>query len=163
MLPNNLKSYSQTWNLQLILPYAGKQGTQLTSKMKKQLKKGLPDNVKTMVTHQSKKLASKFPVKDKIVFQHQNNVVYYGKFPNPNCKDDYIGETDRRVIERVIDHNKREKKSHMLKHSRDKLHTHVWEYDFKLLGNNYQSNIKRKISESLFIRKLKPSLNKQDK
>ena len=37
-----------------------------------------------------------------------------------------------------------------------------WEYDFKLLGNNYQSNIKRKISESLFIRQLKPSLNKQD-
>ena len=51
----------------------------------------------------------------------------------------------------------------MLKHSRDKLHTHVWEYDFNLLGNNYQSNIKRKISESLFIRQLKPSLNKQDK
>ena len=149
--------------LKLILPYAGKQGAQLTSKMKKQLRKVLPDNVKTMVTYQSKKLVSKFPVKDKIDFQHQNNVVYYGKCPNPNCKDDYIGETDRRVIERVIDHNKRDKKSHMLKHSRDKLHNHVWEDDFKLLGNNYQSNIKRKISESLFIRQLKPSLNKQDK
>ena len=69
----------------------------------------LPDNVKTMVTYQSKKLASKFPVKDKIDFQHQNNVVCYGKCPNPNCKDDYIGETDRRVIERVIDHSKRDK------------------------------------------------------
>ena len=53
-------------NLQLILPYARKQGTQLTSKMKKQLKKALPHNVKTIVTYQSKKLASKFPVKDKI-------------------------------------------------------------------------------------------------
>ena len=78
--------------------------------MKKQLRKVLPDNVKTMVTYQSKKLVSKFPVKDKIDFQHQNNVVYYGKCPNPNCKDDYIGETDRRVIERVVDHNKRDKK-----------------------------------------------------
>ena len=131
--------------------------------MKKQLRKVLPDNVKTVVTHQSKKLVSKFPVKDRIDFQHQNNVVYYGKCPNPNCKDDYIGETDRRLIERVIDHNKRDKKSHMLKHSRDKLHNHVWEDDSKLLGNNYQSNIKLKISESLFIRQLKPSLNKQDK
>ena len=126
-------------NLQLILPYAGKQGTQLTSKMKKQLKKVLPDNVKT----------SKFPVKDKIDFQHQNNVVYYGKCPNPNCKDDYIGETDRRVTERVIDPYKQDKKSHMLKHSRGKLHTHVWEDDFNFLGNNYKSYIKRKISESL--------------
>ena len=104
-----------------------------------------------------------FPVKDKIDFQHQNNVANYGKCPNPNFKDDYIGETHRRVIERVIDYNKWDKKSHMLKHSRDKLHTDVWEHDFKLLGNNYQSNIKRKISESLFIRQLKPSLNKQDK
>ena len=53
-----------------------KQGTQLTSKMQKQLEKVLPDNVKKMVTYQSKKLTSKFPVKDKIDFQHQNNVVY---------------------------------------------------------------------------------------
>ena len=120
--------------------------------MKKQLKKVLPDNVKTMVTYQSKKLASKFPLKDKVNFQHQNNVVYYEKCPNPNCKEDCIGETDRRVIERVIDQNKRDKKSHMLKRSRDKLHTYVCEDDFKLLGNNYQSNIKQKIRESLFIR-----------
>ena len=76
------------------------------------------------------------------------------------CKDDHTDEIDRRVIERVIDHNKRNEKSHMLKHSRDMLPTNDWEYDFKLLGNNYQSNIKRKISSSLFIRQLKPSLNK---
>ena len=58
-----------------------------------------------------------------------------------------MGETDRRVIERVLDHNKQDKKSHTLKHSRDKLHTHIWEHDLNLLGNNYQSNIKWKISE----------------
>ena len=120
-------------------------------------------NVKTMVTYQSKKLADKSPVKNKIDFQHQNNVIYYEKCPNPNCKDGYIAENDRGVIERVIDHNERYKKSHMLKHSRDKLHNHVLEYDFKWLGNNYQSNIKQIISESLFIRNLKPSLNKQGK
>ena len=79
------------------------------------------------------------------------------------CKDDHTDEINRRVIERVIDHNRRDKKSHMLKHSRDTLPTHDWEYDFKLLGNNYQSNVKRKISAYLFIRQLKPSLNKQDK
>ena len=89
-------------NLQLILQSAGKHGTQLTSKIRKQLKKVLPDNVKTMVIYQSKKLTSKFPAKDKINFQDKNNVVYYGKCPNPNCKDNCISETDRRVIERVI-------------------------------------------------------------
>ena len=101
----------------------------------------------------------KFPVIDNIILV----LSILGNVQTPNCKDDYIGKTDRIVIERVIDHNKRDKKSHMLKHSRDKLHNHVWEDDFKLLDNNYQSNIKRKISESLFIRQLKPSLNKQDK
>ena len=59
----------------------------------------LPDNVRTVVICQSKKLACKFPVKNKIDFQHQNNVVYYGKCLNPNCKEDYIGETEGRVIE----------------------------------------------------------------
>ena len=68
------------------LPYAGKQETQLTSKVKKQLMKALPDNVKTMVTYQSKKVASKFPVKDKIDFQHQNNIVYYGNVQTPTVK-----------------------------------------------------------------------------
>ena len=85
--------------------------------MKKQLKKVLPDNVKTVVTYQSKTLESKFPVKDKIDVLHQNNVAYCGKCRNPNCKDDHIGETDRRVIERVINHNKRDKKPHMLKYT----------------------------------------------
>ena len=84
-------------------------------------------------------------MKNKIDFQHQSNVVYYGKCANPNCKDDYMGENDRRV-ERVIDHKKEDKKALMLKHWRDKLPNHVWEDDFKMLSNNYQSNIKRKIS-----------------
>ena len=55
--------------MQLILPYPGKEGTQFTSKIKKQLKKVLPDNVKTMVTYQSKKLGSKVLVTNKIDFQ----------------------------------------------------------------------------------------------
>ena len=55
------------------------------------------------------------------------------------------------------------KNSHLLKHAREKGHTHVWENDFKILGNNYQSNIKRKISEFLFIRQLKPTLNANEK
>ena len=85
----------------------------------------LPENVKTMVTYQSKKLAIMGNVQTLTVKMI-------------TC------ETDRRVIERVIDYSKRDKKSHVL-------------------GYNYQSDIKRKISESLFIKQLKPSLNKQDK
>ena len=51
----------------------------------------------------------------------------------------------------------------MLKHSRDAGHNHVWYKDFKVLGTNYCSAFKRKISEALFIKQLEPSLNVQEK
>ena len=60
-----------------------------------------------------------------------------------------------------MDHNKCDKYSHMLKHSREKGHTHVyvWDKDIKVLGNNYRSPFKRKVSEAIFIKQLKPSFN----
>ena len=66
---------------------------------------------------------------------------------------------DRRIKERIIDNNKRDKNSHILKHFRKEVHIHIWDKDFKLLGNNYFSVFKRKISETLLIKQLKPSLN----
>ena len=35
--------------------------------------------------------------------------------------EEYVGETDRMTKERVIDHNKRDKNSQILKHSREKV------------------------------------------
>ena len=83
--------------------------------------------------------------------------------PKYKLQNDYVGETDRRSIERIIDHNRRDRKLHLLKHARDENHTRVWEQDFKILGSNYQSSIQRKISESLFIRQLKPTLKQKEK
>ena len=97
-----------------------------------------------MVTYQSKKLSSKFKVEDKTEFYHQSNLVYYEKRSNQTCTEDYVGETDRMIEERIINHNKRDKNSHILKHSREKGHTHLWDKDFKILGNNYRSAFKRK-------------------
>ena len=94
--------------------------------MKKELSKALPSKLKTMVTYQGTKLSTKFNIKDQTKFQHKNNIVYDGKCPNINYKNDYVGETDRRSIERIIDHNKRDKKSHPLKHARDENHTDLW-------------------------------------
>ena len=149
--------------VQIMLPYNGKQDNKLLSKMKKHLNKSLPTEVKTTVTYQSKKLGTKFQLKDKTRFNHRNNLVYYSKCPNKTCNEDYVGETDRRNEERIMDHNKRDKNSHLLKHSREKNHQHVWENDFKVLGNNYRSNVKRKISHAIFIKQLKPSLNVKEK
>ena len=49
----------------LILPYSGKQGKKLIIKMKKHIRKTLPENDQAIVTCQSKRMSSKFNVKDK--------------------------------------------------------------------------------------------------
>ena len=89
-------------------------------------------------------------------------MVYLCKCPEINCKQTYIGETKRRIIERVIDHNKRDKNSHVLRHTDTEKHKRVFTDDFTILGSNYRSNFKRKISESLFIKQYKPTLNTQE-
>ena len=146
-----------------MLPYNGKQGNKFLSEMKKHLNKSLPTEVKTIVTYQSKKLETKFQLKYKTRFNQQNNLVYYSKCPNKTSNEDYVGETDRRIEERITDNNKRDKNSHLLKHSREKNRQHACENDVKVLGNNYRSNFKRKISEALFIKQLKLSLNVKEK
>ena len=146
-----------------MLPYNGKQGNKLLSKMKTHLNKSLPTEVKTKVTYQSKNLGTKFQLKDKIKFHQENNLAYYSKSPDKICNKNCVNETDRRIEERIINHNKRDKNSHLLKHSRKKNRQDVWENHFKVLSNNYHSNFKRKISEALCIKHLKPSLNVKEK
>ena len=64
--------------------------------------------------------------------------------------DFYIGETDRKISERVIDHNKRDKNSYPLQLAQNKKHTHVWVNNFTVLNSNFRSTIKRKISAFIY-------------
>ena len=43
------------------------------AKMKKHIRKTLPENVQVIVTYQSKKLSLKFKVEDKTEFSNQSN------------------------------------------------------------------------------------------
>ena len=70
-------------------------------------------------------------------------------------------QTKQRIIKRTLDHNNRDKVSHVLAHSKTTKHRRVCMKDVKILGKGYKSDFKRKISESLFIKELKPDLNKQ--
>ena len=100
---------------------------------------------------------------DRTKFEHTYNVVYFSRCPNATCNKTYVGKTDRRIKERIMDHKKRDKSLHLLKHARENQHTHVWKDDFKILNGNYKSSVKRKISEALYIRTLKPTLNVKEK
>ena len=107
------------------------------------------------------KLGSNFQIKDKTKFKHKHDLVYYVKCPE--YQEDYIGEIRRRLHERICDHSGKDSKSHMLKHSLESKHKQVSFEDFRILRNGYtNSKIKRKISEALFIKELRLSLNTQE-
>ena len=65
------------------------------------------------------------------------DVIYPGKCPAKNCVDDYIGETARRVNERIVDHTGRDTNSHLLKHSIESGHKPSEVVDYKIIGTGY--------------------------
>ena len=148
----------------LSLPYAGIKGEQIMKKMKKSIeniRRNSNEERTVRIVYTAKKLGTKFTVKDKTPKEHLHNVVYYTKCPNKKCKSDYTGETRCRIQKRTIQHNRTDKKSHLLIHAKKTKHRRVWMKDVKIIGRGYNSNFKRKISEALFIKKLKPDLNVQ--
>ena len=98
------------------------------------------------------KPSSCFIIKDKTKFEHTHEVIYLGSFPETTCNDNYIGETKGRIFERVKDHNGRYFNSHLLKHALEKNHQHVSQKHFKIIGNGFRgNNKKRKVAEVLLI------------
>ena len=160
--PIILENENEKWQL-LIIPYHGGKGDYLTKSMKRNLKKKLTNNVKPQITYTGRKLGSLFQTKDQTIFEHKHVVIYYANCSAENCVDDYFGETARRVNERIIDHTGRNNNSHLLKHPTKSGHKPLEAVDYKIIGAGYCKNtIKRKLSEALFIKKLKPTLNKQE-
>ena len=125
----------------------------------------LPENFQTRICYTvTTKLGTKFNnIKDPVKKSHKHDVVYYAICPKPGCVEDYLGETGRRLNERLIDHNSRDKKSHLYKHSQESNHPCVALSDFKIIGSNFQNQkFNRKIAESLLIRETRSLLNAQD-
>ena len=158
----NHNKTDETRTLQLYLPYGGKAGENMVTKLNKVIKSNLP-NSKIRTIYNSQRLSSRLPIKDPVKFEQQHNVSYYSKCGKEDCEEDYIGQSKRRIEERVIDHNKRDTQSHLLKHSKSTKHKRVWKNDFKILNGNYRTDRQRRVSEAFYIKKLQPSLNSQDK
>ena len=123
-LPSNSKSFT------LLLPYTGQKGEHLISSLRKDMHRTLPENFQTRICYNGTKLGIKFNnIKDPVKKSQQHDVVYYGTCPEPGCVD-YTGEAGRRLNERVIDHNDRDKKSHLYKRSQEINHPCVALSDF---------------------------------
>ena len=117
-----------------------------------------------MVSYTGKELGTCFNVKDKMVFNHKHDTVYYAKCPEESCPHDYVGESGRRVLERVKHRNGRDISSHIFKHFIAADHQFVSCDDLRIVGRNYHNYKRaRKIAEALLIKNLRPSLNVEEK
>ena len=83
--------------------------------MKKIVSDSLEDGVKPEVVFNSSKLSQSFNVKDPIPHKYKCGLIYKCTCPQTDCNELYIGETERCFEERIIDHNKRDKKSYLCK------------------------------------------------
>ena len=147
----------------LLLPFADSKGTTIVKNLNKTLKNVLPSNVKTRITYTGQKLNSSFRIKDKIYEKQKHDLIYYTKCPEAFCKEDYLGETGRWIIERVANHAGKDKKSHLLKHALTQNYRDVDLGNMKIIDSSFHNNmLKRKISEALYIKQYRPSLNSQE-
>ena len=147
----------------LILPYKGKDGESILKDMKRSINSILPPSTSTKICFTSTKLAARFNIKDRTPTKHQNDIVYLAECPQPDCTSTYIGETARRLEERFKDHCGRDRNSHLFKHSIETGHPPTTLEDFKVVGQGFGNNWKRKLAEALIIKSRKPDLNIQEK
>ena len=147
--------------VQLNLPYGGEKGQHLMKKLQRNVERNLNGKVKLRTTYTPCKLGSRFPVKDREKLIHQHNVTYHVTCANKKCESTYVGETKRRMFTRIMEHNSKDAKSHVLRHSKKTKHRRVFLPNVEIIGRGYKTNFKRKVSEALFIKQLKPDLNMQ--
>ena len=109
----------------LLLPYKGEKEDHLIKSMKRRISKLLLTEIKMQVAYTGKKLSTCFDLKDQSKFEHQNDMVYYADCPNEKYRESYISESSHRISERIKDHNSRDLKSHILRHSIESGHANV--------------------------------------
>ena len=105
----------------------------------------LPNNLNTQTAFKSKKLSSCLKIKGTVNFEHKHDLVYHGRCSADDCKGDYVGETSRRISERIMDHDNRDLNSHLLKHYLEK--------EYRCLRGFWNNKVKRKISEAKIQKK----------
>ena len=103
-------------------------------------------------------------MKDKTPFEEQHDLLYRAVCATNNCTKDYVGGTARRIVERAKDHNGLDQHSHSVKHAIENNHLPAVKGGFTILDSGYRNNTrKRKTTEALMIKVIRPSLNTKEK
>ena len=75
-----------------------------------------------------------------------------------------LGESARRISERIKDHGGRDQKSYLFRHAVVNEHRNANHDDFKIIESGFRNNtFKRKVTEALLIKELRPTLSIQKK
>ena len=130
----------------------GDHGINLIKSIKTSTKKTLPEKHEIMNIFTGTKLSSQFNIKVDTNKQHKHDLVYFSRCPFTTCTDSYMGETVRRLRERVVDYSVRDAKSHIVRHCLNSDRETVNIENFKMLNMGYRNNTYRKrISEAIFV------------
>ena len=140
----------------LIMPYAGREGEKVISKIIKRM----PEQIKPKVVYKGTKLSTFFSIKDKIDNEHYSNIVYCYE-SKIDERVTYIGETKCRFGKRTKEHQGIDKNSAINADHKLKGLPPPSPSEFNILAKNYNNRLKRRIAESLCIKENKPSLNIQ--
>ena len=139
---NNVTANNESMSTthRLILPYKDEQGQKIIKSLNNYVKRLLPENHTSQHLYISRKLRSGFDITDQTKLVHKHDLTYLLKCPENTCSETYLGETARRLNERIIEHVGKVKKSHMLKHTLQSGHPSVSPNDFRILHKGYNSN-----------------------
>ena len=66
--------------------------------MKHHITECLPEQEEVALAFTGTKLGTKFKIKDKTSKEHQYGLTYSETYPDPNCNEEYHGETGRQLI-----------------------------------------------------------------
>ena len=97
----------------------------------------MPQNHVTQNVYKSNSLGSYFNIKDFTKLEHQHDLTYFTQCPGVNCNETHLGETARRLQEKVLEHAGKDRKSNMVKHSMDTDHPPVCMKDFQILKKGF--------------------------
>ena len=78
--------------------------------------------------------------------------------------DNYLGESAKKIFERIIAHGGRDQSPHLFGHTVVNEHRNASYNDFKIIGSGFRNyTFKRKVAEAQLINELRLTLKIQEK
>ena len=115
--------------------------------MKKMIKILLPTDIVIKIADIGNKLSTYFHLKD------VSAPIYQGRYPETGCIDHQLGETGRKVSERVLNHVGGDTNSHLFKHSVQSGHSVLDMSNYKIIQKGYENIVRKgKIAEAFLIK-----------